>query len=210
MDFSLESFDLGPTNQPICDKCTYRWLIANFKELGQYSDANECYYIYRKSIRPDIDDWRGVNISILVDIFVDRFLDFTCGYGVRPLQPIKSGGIIVLLFGAIFCLLSETETLLIDLLAFLAYIIKHPIQPIAFFSFTRYLNKIYLFIKKIPTSLKAIFKYVEYSLRIFTFQSHELRLSSGYIFKFFELVEGVLGLIIFGLFITTLSNMMAF
>lgn len=80
-------------NKLISDEPGYISLINNFKGLGQFEDADSCYYQYREwkqNNRPDYD-------------FKGKIWDFlawiSCGYGVRWTHPMISGVIAIFLFG---------------------------------------------------------------------------------------------------------------
>jgi len=72
---------------------TYLSLIENFKKLGLFEDADNCYYCYRNERRKDLPvfykqtDW-------LLKIFY--------GYGVRPIRPLAWAVIFFLAFGLLF------------------------------------------------------------------------------------------------------------
>jgi len=69
----------------------YIMLIKNFKELGQYDDADNCYYEYR--------EWKQNNMPFGWAKIFSFFTWLTCGYGVRWAHPIFSGFLAIILFG---------------------------------------------------------------------------------------------------------------
>jgi hypothetical protein len=69
------------------DDTTFLLLIDNFKNLGYFEDADNCYYSYRKARRQQLPK--------IYRIF-DWILWLFYGYGVKPLRPL--GGLVVLLF----------------------------------------------------------------------------------------------------------------
>ena len=71
----------------------YFILIENYKELGFFHDANECYYDYRTE--------RATKLGIFEKI-ADKALDLFYGYGIRPLNAILWSLAIVFIFGCYF------------------------------------------------------------------------------------------------------------
>jgi uncharacterized protein YjbI with pentapeptide repeats len=67
-------------------------LVENYKRLGWFEDADECYYDYRMNYR--IED----PIRRILDL-VARFL---YGYGVKPARPLILSAFVMLLSGIIF------------------------------------------------------------------------------------------------------------
>jgi len=66
------------------DGPAYLALIKNFKVIEQFSDADDCYYQYRKESQ-DRNEWdSGENWSKVLDIIAW----ISCGYGVRPIHTI--------------------------------------------------------------------------------------------------------------------------
>lgn len=67
-----------------CDEASYLVLVKNFREHGQFKEADDCYYIYRY-----------INMNSLSD-----FLSWiSCGFGVRPLYTVYLSFIFIILFG---------------------------------------------------------------------------------------------------------------
>ncbi|NPV61737.1 MAG: pentapeptide repeat-containing protein [Methanotrichaceae archaeon] len=83
-------------DQLLSDEPGYILLIGNFRKLGQYDDADSCYYQYR--------EWKRANRTN--HEWTERIWDsvawITCGYGVRWQNPILSGVLVVVLFGLYF------------------------------------------------------------------------------------------------------------
>lgn len=76
------------------DDSTFLLLIENFKKLGFWSDADQCYYTYRlernRFLEPPI--YRPV----------DRMLSILYGYGTKPERPIFGFAFAIIIFGIIF------------------------------------------------------------------------------------------------------------
>jgi hypothetical protein len=72
----------------IYDSSAYRSLIKNYKDLG-LSDADDCYYQYRKLTQ----DLKGWGFSKILDILAY----VTCGYGVRVERPVLCSLFVILL-----------------------------------------------------------------------------------------------------------------
>jgi len=72
----------------------YMGLVENYKRLGWFQDADDCYYHYRKLAqeRKDIS-WSKA---------IDYLAWLSCGYGVRPDYTLAWSLSIVLVFGIIF------------------------------------------------------------------------------------------------------------
>lgn len=74
-----------------CDDQNKLKLIKNFKDLGQFEDADNVYYAYRRSIQ-DQRSWswaKGIDIMAWI----------SCGYGVRWQYTIITGLALTILFG---------------------------------------------------------------------------------------------------------------
>jgi len=69
-------------------------LIRHFKVTGQFEDARDCYYGYRE-IRSKLMPWSWNKI-------IDILSQYSCGYGVRPIETIKLSTIIIIIFGLIY------------------------------------------------------------------------------------------------------------
>jgi hypothetical protein len=74
----------------------YMGLVENYKRLGWFQDADDCYYHYRKLAqeRKDIG-WSKA---------IDYLAWLSCGYGVRPDYTLAWSLSIVLVFGVVFYL----------------------------------------------------------------------------------------------------------
>jgi len=70
-----------------CDEATYLRLINNFKDHGQFGEADDCYFTYRYVFMNNLSD-------ILSWI--------SCGFGVRPLNSVYLSIIIIILFGIFY------------------------------------------------------------------------------------------------------------
>ncbi len=76
------------------DSAAYLSLIKNYKDLGQGSDANECYYELRYLNQAN----KPIGFSKLLDVLAW----LTCGYGVRPHYALLCGMVIILIFAFIY------------------------------------------------------------------------------------------------------------
>jgi hypothetical protein len=70
------------------DESTYEALINNYKDLGWFEDADECYYTYRICRRD----------RKLLDYLAQIFY----GYGLKPIYPIIWSVFLILVFGLVF------------------------------------------------------------------------------------------------------------
>ncbi|GEM_PF-359520 len=80
-------------NQLICDDAVYLSLTKSFETLGQFDDADDCYYKYRLESQKH----KPIGISKISD-WISRL---SYGYGVRPENTIFSSFVIIGLFGII-------------------------------------------------------------------------------------------------------------
>jgi len=72
----------------------YMGLVENYKRLGWFQDADDCYYHYRKLAQERKDlGWSKA---------IDYLAWLSCGYGVRPDYTLAWSLSIVLVFGIIF------------------------------------------------------------------------------------------------------------
>jgi len=78
----------------VFDGPTYIKLIKNFREMEQFTDADDAYYQYRRQSQAN-KEW---SFSKLGDIFMWRF----CGYGVRPWYAAAWAVIILVIFTPIY------------------------------------------------------------------------------------------------------------
>lgn len=84
----------------------YLLLIDNFKKLGFFEDADDCYYHYRNERRQDLPrPYKPV----------DWILMASYGYGVRPIRPLVWAVIFFLAFGLLYAtfgdVLGTTKTI---------------------------------------------------------------------------------------------------
>jgi hypothetical protein len=77
----------------ISDEPGYISLINNFKKMGQFDDADSCYYEYREWKR---NNWPAYELD---EKIWDSLAWISCGYGVRWTHTIATGCFIILLFG---------------------------------------------------------------------------------------------------------------
>ncbi len=82
----------------ISDEPGYILLIRNFKDLGQFDDADNYYYEYR--------EWKRNNRPLNAAKLFDSLAWFTCGYGVRWFHPIFSGFLVIIAFGIYYDILA--------------------------------------------------------------------------------------------------------
>ena len=72
------------------DGLTYIKLIKNFREMEQFKDADDAYYQYRRQSQEN-KKWSLSKLS-------DRFMQLSCGYGVKPWRTAAWAVAIVLVF----------------------------------------------------------------------------------------------------------------
>ncbi|OPY52075.1 MAG: hypothetical protein A4E49_02024 [Methanosaeta sp. PtaU1.Bin112] len=65
----------------IYDDITYLFLVKNFNYLGQFDDADDCYYKYRT-------DKRKMHLKGIIPKLFDYIAWIAYGYGVRPSNPL--------------------------------------------------------------------------------------------------------------------------
>jgi hypothetical protein len=82
----------------LCDESTYIALIKNFGNLGQYEDADNCYFQYR--------EWRQRLKPLGASKALDYFSWITCGYGVRMQQTVIFGLFWLIFFWILYFLIS--------------------------------------------------------------------------------------------------------
>lgn len=80
----------------IFDNSAYLSLVKNYKDLGQSTDANDCYYEYRYLNQ----NRKGMSLSKLLDVIAW----VSCGYGVRPHYAFYCGLVLILTFSLIYML----------------------------------------------------------------------------------------------------------
>ncbi len=81
------------SENPDYEDATFLLLIENFKNLGFFEDADNCYYCYRKQ--------RLGDLSGIYKLF-DWILGLSYGYGVKPLKPLMWFFIFFLVFGLLY------------------------------------------------------------------------------------------------------------
>lgn len=79
-------------DKAILDDTTHLLLIENFKNLGFFEDADNCYYDYRKTR----------NIKSYIRKIFDLAARFSFGYGVKPEFALASSIIFIILFSILF------------------------------------------------------------------------------------------------------------
>ncbi len=70
-----------------CDEATYQGLIKNFKEHGQFDEADDCYFSYRYRNMDSLQDLLGL---------------ISCGFGVRPSYAVYLSIILIVIFGFLY------------------------------------------------------------------------------------------------------------
>ena len=80
-------------NSLTCDEATYLDLINNFKDHGQFDDADDCYYLYRLEKMSQSNGY---------EFFWDMLSFITCGYGVRWINTLVFSILILFSFGVFF------------------------------------------------------------------------------------------------------------
>ncbi len=78
----------------ICDDSVFLALIANFKNLGQFDDSDNCYYRYKKRIQKR----RGIGLRKVIDLLSY----ISCGYGVRPFRTLCISMLLITIFALLF------------------------------------------------------------------------------------------------------------
>ncbi|HNX40699.1 MAG TPA: hypothetical protein PKK11_08955, partial [Methanothrix sp.] len=87
------------------DDAAYLTLLENFKKLGYLEDYDACYYEYRRLHRDQ--DWGGGYHSMPIweegaRKWIDLGLQYTYGYGKKPILPLLWSAGTVLLFALIW------------------------------------------------------------------------------------------------------------
>ena len=77
----------------VYDDMTYLLLIENFKKLGFFEDADNCYYSYRIERRRNLPTLYKLADWILMNLY---------GYGVKPLRPLAGLVIVLIAFGLLY------------------------------------------------------------------------------------------------------------
>lgn len=87
------------------DEASYISLINNYKVLGWYEDANDCYFDYRMEILKQFISRHGSASFQLEELlmFIAGSLQLIfSGFGVKPIIPLFWSATSVIIFGAIF------------------------------------------------------------------------------------------------------------
>ncbi len=79
----------------VFDGATYIKLIKNFKDMEQFDDADNAYYQYRRQSQANKNGFSWIT---------DEIWRIICGYGVRPINTILFGALIILVFSLIYYL----------------------------------------------------------------------------------------------------------
>ncbi len=87
------------------DDSAYLALLENFKKLGYFEDYDACYYEYRRLHREQ--DWSGKYHPMHpaeeeARKWIDIGLQYSYGYGKKPLWPLLWSAGIIILFGIIW------------------------------------------------------------------------------------------------------------
>jgi len=82
------------------DAASYLALTKNFRDLGEFSDADLCYYQFRKIEKNKKD----INKSKIINMLED----FYYGYGVYPLKAIPASFAIICIFALLYLLCNRT------------------------------------------------------------------------------------------------------
>jgi uncharacterized protein YjbI with pentapeptide repeats len=161
------------------DGAIYLKLISNFNNRGYFSDADECYYQYR-------NERRNSEQSVLPKT-LDTLAWITCGYGVRPQYAIRLSIILILLFAGFYWM--------------------QPAAKNANASKSKsIIDKLYLIAQDLKRrSIADLESWIFFSLRVFTFQSKVERVA-GSRMKYVVALEGIIGLLLFAIFIASLTS----
>jgi hypothetical protein len=85
----------------IFDDSAYLSLIKNFKDLGYFEDADNCYFQYRKDRRNQ--PWPCVYpLEESARKFIDFLSEWSYGYGTRPVNPFIESLLLIGLFGLVW------------------------------------------------------------------------------------------------------------
>jgi uncharacterized protein YjbI with pentapeptide repeats len=183
----------------------YMGLVENYKRLGWFQDADDCYYHYRKLAQERKDfGWSKA---------IDYLAWLSCGYGVRPDYTLAWSLSIVLVFGAVFYVgrgllqyerpdakLAEGEKRSEDRKADLQARIKaDPPSPEGEFQEFGSVPSI----PERPTLGEAMY----FSSLVFIAQAPADYLALGR-YKYLVIVEGVFGWLMLALFLVALGNLM--
>lgn len=84
-------------DRAVCDGATYLLLVKIFKDQEQFKAADNCYCLYRSKSRK-AKGWTDGSK------YLDFVADFTCGYGIRPINTIYMSIILILAFAGLLWL----------------------------------------------------------------------------------------------------------
>jgi len=92
------------------DDTAYLSLMENFKKLGYLEDYDNCYFEYRKEHR--IQNWSGgfhgmSNTEVWIGKKIDFLLEWSYGYGKKPLYPMVWSIVTIILFGAFWGIIAR-------------------------------------------------------------------------------------------------------
>jgi hypothetical protein len=82
------------------DSASYLALTKNFRDLGEFPEADSCYYQFRRIEK----DKKNIGISKIINLFED----FYYGYGVYPFKAVKASSIIICIFAFFYLLWNRT------------------------------------------------------------------------------------------------------
>lgn len=192
----------------------YMGLVENYKRLGWFQDADECYYHYRKLAQ----ERKEIGWSKAIDYLAW----LSCGYGVRPDYTLAWSLSIVLVFGAIFYLgdgllqyerpdarpeeLGEgSEAAEIDLQARIKNVASSQESEthVGFDGETQQDFVNIISIPERPTLGEAMY----FSSLVFIAQAPADYLALGR-YKYLVIIEGVFGWLMLALFLVALGNLM--
>jgi hypothetical protein len=107
------------------DDSAYLSLLENFKKLGYYEDFDSCYYEYRIEHRKQ--PWPGTRPFMK---YLDTFLQYSYGYGKKPLNPLLWSLLVITIFGLFWTWVGlgkpEVNMIVRDEYSFADNIIKKP------------------------------------------------------------------------------------
>jgi hypothetical protein len=169
-----------------CDDRVYLALVKNFKNLGWFDDADNCYYEYRNAKmkekgRPYLSEFWDV-ISFL-----------SCGYGVRPGFTIACVFIFIYIFGSLFWYIDKISvnkllTIFIKLYILNSAFVFGHLPKFGLQNCNSFLDKLYLsmmiFIGQTPSNFDP---------------------TTGFL-KFAAIIEGILGYLFLALFVVVLAR----
>jgi len=162
----------------------YLALVENYKDLGWFQDADECYYRYRWLAQEE----KSWGWSRLFDYLAWVF----CGYGVRPSYTVAWSLLLILVCGGIFfagggILLSPHSAPPAPNLA------RH--EPIDASGYAPETDR--------PSFTDALY----FSAMVFIAQAPVDFLPQG-LYRYLVILEGILGWLLLALFLVTLGNVM--